>query len=141
MSYVWLSECTSKEYKSRAFTAINVVDALPMVITCFYFLFISKNWVHLSLFFCLLCWVALIVAFICPESPRWLLVSGRSVDAINELNKMGRMNRVSCPLIPLDTLFVEDPTNLQAVIGGSDKLSEINYARQQLAKRSSDSLN
>ena len=139
VSYVWLSECTSKDYKSRAFTAINVFDALPMVITCFYFLFVSKNWVHLSLFFCLLCWVALIVAFICPESPRWLLVSGRSVDGINELNKIGRMNKVSGPLIPLDTLFVEDPMNLQAVIGGSDKLSEINHARQQLLKKSSES--
>ena len=124
MSYVWLSECTSKEYKSRAFTAINIFDAFPMVVTCFYFMFISKNWVHLSLFFCILSYVALIIAFICPESPRWLLVSGRSREAIHELNNIGRMNRIPGPLIPADTLFVEDPTNLQAIIGFSEKHSE-----------------
>ena len=112
MSYVWLSECTSKDYKSRAFTCINIFDAMPMVVTCSYFMFISKNWVHLSLFFCVLSYVALIIAFICPESPRWLLVSGRSRDAIDELNKIGRMNRVPGPLLPSDTLFVEDPMNL-----------------------------
>ena len=89
VSYVWLSECTSKEYKARAFTTINIFDALPMVITCFYFMFISKNWVHLSTFFCVLSYVALIAAFICPESPRWLLVSGKSSEAIEELNKIG----------------------------------------------------
>ena len=140
VSYVWLSECTSKEYKSSAFTVINVFDALPMVVTCFYFMFISKNWVHLSLFFCVLCYVALIVAFICPESPRWLLVSGRSREAINELNKIGRMNKVAGPLIPADALFVEDPSNLQAIIAGSEKCSEIKFARQQFDQHSNAQL-
>ena len=78
VSYVWSSEVTSIEYKPRAYTMINVVDGLPMVVTCFYFMFISKNWIHLSIFFCALCYVALAAAFICPESPRWLLVNSRS---------------------------------------------------------------
>ena len=133
VSYVWLSECTSKEYKSRAFTIINMFDALPMVVTCFYFMFISKNWVHLSLFFCALSYVALLVAFICPESPRWLLVSGRSHAAIAELNKIGMMNRVPGAIIPSSTLFVEDPTNLQAIIGGSlNQCSEFKLSSQKL---------
>ena len=119
VSYVWLSECTSKEYKSRAFTIINMFDAMPMIVTCFYFMFISKNWVHLSLFFCALSYVALLVAFICPESPRWLLVSGKSQKAIAELNKIGMMNRKPGPMISPDTLFVEDPTNLQKIIDGT----------------------
>ena len=86
VSYVWLSECTSQPYKSSAFTAINIVDALPMVITCLYFMFVSEQWVYLSTFFCAISYLALALAFICPESPRWLLVKGNSVAAIRTLN-------------------------------------------------------
>ena len=93
VSYVWMSECTSKPHKANAFTYINIFDALPMVITCFYFMYISKNWMHLSLIFCILCYVALFCAFICPESPRWLLVNSRSHEAIQELNKIAIMNK------------------------------------------------
>lgn len=115
VSYVWLSECTSKPYKSRAFTTINVFDALPMVITCLYFQYVSKNWVHLSLFFCGLSYLALVFSFICPESPRWLLIKGRSAEAIAELNKIGRMNR-STERIPANAIFVEDTTNTQGFV-------------------------
>ena len=86
VSYVWSSECTSQLYKPKAYTWINVVDAMPMVLTCFYFQFISKNWVHLSTVFCILCYVALMAAFLCPESPRWLLINSRSDEAIQALN-------------------------------------------------------
>ena len=105
---------------------INIFDAFPMVVTCFYFMFISKNWVHLSLFFCILSYVALIAALICPESPRWLLVSGRSSEAIEALNKIAQMNKVSsAKYIPANALFVEDPTNLQALVEGSEKRSRL----------------
>lgn len=77
-SYVWLSECTSKPYKARAFTTINIFDALPMVLTCVYFQFISKDWMHLSLIFCVLSYLALFATYFCPESPRWLLINGNS---------------------------------------------------------------
>lgn len=114
VSYVWLSECTSRPYKTRAFTTINVIDSLPMVITCLYFLYVSKNWIHLSLFFCCLSYLALLLAFICPESPRWLLVKGRSAEAIEALNKIARMNKVAAR-IPANAIFVEDPTNFQKI--------------------------
>ena len=86
VSYVWLSECTSGPNKARAFTAINVFDGLPMVVTAGYFLFISKDWLYLSLFFCALSYIALMVAFFCPESPRWLIVNSRSAEGIDALN-------------------------------------------------------
>jgi len=78
VSYVWLSECTSQPFKSQAFTFINIFDAMPMAITCLYFMFVSKHWVYLSLFFCVLSYLALAAAFFCPESPRWLLIKGNS---------------------------------------------------------------
>ena len=86
VSYVWLSECTSGPNKSKAFTAINVFDAFPMVFTAGYFMLISKDWLYLSLFFCALSYIALMVAFFCPESPRWLIVNSRSAEGIEALN-------------------------------------------------------
>ena len=86
VSYVWLSECTSKPHKAQAFTYINVFDGFPMVFTCAYYLFISKNWIELPIMFAVLSYVALFLAYICPESPRWLLVNGNSEQAIDVLN-------------------------------------------------------
>ena len=85
-----------------------------MVLTCLYFLYVSKNWVYLSLFFCFLSYLALALAFICPESPRWHLVNGRSVEAIDTLNKIAEMNKVD-GRIPSDTVFAEDPSAVQAL--------------------------
>jgi len=114
ISYVWLSECTSKPYKTLAFTIINVVDSFPLSLTCLYFLYVSKNWVHLSLFFCILSYVALAASFLCPESPRWHLVKGNSKEAIKTLNQIAKLNGVSAR-IPEDAFFVEDPNNIPRV--------------------------
>ena len=84
-----------------------------MVLTCIYFLYVSKNWVYLSLFFCFLSYLALAVAFICPESPRWHLVNGRSVEAIDSLNQIAKLNKVP-GRIHSSAVFVEDPTAVQA---------------------------
>jgi len=111
VSYVWLSECTSNLYKAQAFTVINVFDALPISITCLYFLFVSKNWMPLSLFFCILCYISLIVSFACPESPRWHLVKGNSKKAIDALNQIARINQTRVR-IPKNAIFVEDPNNI-----------------------------
>lgn len=114
VSYVWLSECTSRQYKTRAFTMMNIFDSFPLVFICLWFLLIGKNWVHIPLFFCLMCYVALIAAILCPESPRWLLINGKSEQAIKALNKIARMNK-STLYIEESAMFVEDPTNIKAL--------------------------
>ena len=90
-----------------------------MVVTAGYFMFISKDWLYLSLFFCALSYIALMVAFFCPESPRWLIVNSRSAEGIVALNQMAKMNKVS-KRIPEYAVFVEDPKSVQARIEGGE---------------------
>ena len=109
VSYVWASECVPLPQKSLSFTIINLIDALPMAVLCLYFLFISKDWYYINFYVTLTGYVALMFAFICPESPRWLLVNGKSKEAIKVLNYMSKFNG-NLERIPNNTQFVEDPT-------------------------------
>ena len=113
-SYIYLSECTSSLYKPASFTYINIVDAAPLMITCLFYMLVSPNVMILPWVFTVLSYAAVFASFLCPESPRWLLVNGRSQEAIAELNKIASMNG-KAP-IPSDAIFVEDPTNIQAMI-------------------------
>ena len=49
---------------------------------------------------------ALVLAFICPESPRWLLYNGRTDEAIEAINYIAKFNG-SSEKIPLDATFEE----------------------------------
>ena len=94
VSYVWLSECVGFQYKSTAFTLINMFDGMTMANVCLYYMFISLDWFWLCLFFCLLSYVATLTILICPESPRWHLVNGRKREAIEAFNRIAEMNGV-----------------------------------------------
>ena len=89
---------------------INVFDCFPMPFLCLYFMFISKDWYPLNFWVLVLSYVSFALTFICPESPRWLLVNGRTKDAIEVLNYMARCNGNS-QRIPNDAQFVEDPSS------------------------------
>ena len=109
-SYVWLSESTSLPYKSKAFTYINLFDAFPMAIVGLYYVFISQDWFWLCFIFLIMTYIAIILLFFCPESPRWHLINGRTPEAIESLNQIAKMNGKE-DRIPTSAIFVEDPTN------------------------------
>jgi len=77
-SYVWLSECVGSSYKSTAFTMINIYDGMTMAVVCIYYMKINHSWFWLCLVQLLLSFAATATIMICPESPRWHLVNGRS---------------------------------------------------------------
>ena len=109
VSYVWLAECVPMSERSQAYTYINIFDAIPMAVFCFYVSYIQKDWLGINLIATGLSYIAFIMAFFCPESPRWYLVNGRREEAIKTLNYMAKVNR-SPYTIPKDAQFVEDPT-------------------------------
>ena len=44
VTYVWLSECVPTELKPRAYTVINIIDAVPMAVFCAYVAYVDKSW-------------------------------------------------------------------------------------------------
>ena len=114
VSYVWLSECVNYEHKPTAFTMINVFDSMPMVVVCLYYRYISSDWFYLCFVFAVLTYIATLVLFVCPESPRWHLVNGRTSEAIQTLNYMARMN--GGEEVASDAVFVEDPSNFEVKV-------------------------
>ena len=74
--YVWLSECFPFRLKSTAFTIINIVDSLPLLVTCFYLFFIERDIYPINIWVFYVSCAALALSVICPESPRWLLING-----------------------------------------------------------------
>ena len=100
---------------------------------------VSPNWIHLPLAFCVLTYVSLFLAFFCPESPRWHLVNGRTDQAIIELNKFARMNKGE--KIPADAVFVEDPKNLNREGEEEDGFSPLNLGNADGSKKDSSMMN
>ena len=127
VSYVWLSECVGFAYKSTAFTLINIFDGMTLAVICVYFLTISRDWFWLCLFFCGLSYVATFTIVICPESPRWYLVNGRTPDAIKVLNEISALNK-SENVIPDEAMFVEDPTNYEVTINPNERILEHRFS-------------
>ena len=92
VSYVWLSECVGFTYKSSAFTLINIFDGMTMAVVCVYYMWVSADWSWLCIFFTGLSYLAMALAFVCPESPKWHLVNGRTAEGIQALNIIARIN-------------------------------------------------
>ena len=100
-SYVWSSECVPFSRKAHAFTVINVFDASPPLLTGLWYIFIGRDWFLVYAITVVMGYSALFLGFICPESPRWLLLNGRQKEAIDALNKIARWNRTDAR-IPTD---------------------------------------
>ena len=96
-----------KKDKSIANTSLNSFDNATGLLGGLYFLFMSKHWFPLALFFFILGTIAyLILIFFCPESPKWLLLQDRREDAIKALNFIAIINRSPNRISP-DTKFPE----------------------------------
>ena len=76
-AYVWSSECVPFDRRAKAFTIINIVDAMPTFITGLFYLLVARDWFTIYAINVAVSITALMLAFFCPESPRWLLYNNK----------------------------------------------------------------
>ena len=83
-----------------------------MAMACISYMYLTRNWLWLCLASTCLSYLALFLAFFCPESPRWHLIHGRTPQAIDCLNRIAELNGVQeSEFIVHNAVFVEDPNN------------------------------
>lgn len=86
---------------------MNAFDTATLAVTSLYFLYVSRLWLYLYLFLTLCATIALLILmFVIPNSPKWLLIQGKKSEAIEALNKIAAING-SANRIPIDAEFVE----------------------------------
>ena len=83
-----------------------MMDCSSATITGVFYLVFSRDWFTIYLIHIIMSVSALVLAFICPESPRWLLYNGRTDEAIEAINYIAKFNG-SSEKIPLDATFEE----------------------------------
>ena len=94
--YVYLVELVPAKFSTIMNANITSFDSGTIAVVCLYFTFVSREWFPLIFGMTLLSTFALlIIIFILPESPIWLLNKGRTADAIVALNEIGKINGVS----------------------------------------------
>mmetsp|Transcript_24412 Transcript_24412/g.17166 ORF Transcript_24412/g.17166 Transcript_24412/m.17166 type:complete len:143 (+) Transcript_24412:91-519(+) len=77
LSFVYLFELSPQKNKMLACSFVNLIDALPLVLGCIYFKYISTNVNNLLIVMSSLHLLAVtIITLAFPESPKWLLITG-----------------------------------------------------------------
>jgi MFS family permease len=110
--YVWLFELVQTKNKAAAVTFLNAFDSSVMVQFGLYVIFVSRHWFYIELVAYSLAIASFMVIWrVIPESPKWLLINGRTMEAHQKFRTIAALNGVKCG-IPEDAVFVE-----QAIAG------------------------
>ena len=113
-----------------SFTIINIVDASPMSVTCFWLYFVNKDIKIINEIVFYIVVTALMLVMILPESPRWLIINNRRTDTINTLNYIAKWNW-SKRRIPKDAVFEEQlNTDIRATAERHDQVQTRNGGGQ-----------
>jgi MFS family permease len=105
--YVWMFELMETRHKSSACSVLNIINSGTMVVFGLYVLLVSRDWFPIELFM----WTIGILAYIAmyflmPESPRWLLINGRKLEALEKYEYIADFNKTEF-LIPQTANFQE----------------------------------
>lgn len=93
ISYVWLFDLVQQKDKPIAVGVLNAWDCLTISVVSFYYKFVSKHWFSLYFTMSLVGFTSLmILTFIIPESPKWLLHNKRRSEAIDSFNLIAKIN-------------------------------------------------
>ena len=105
--YIWLCELMETRHKSSACSVLNTFNSATIAIFGLYVLFISRDWFYIIFFMYLLGVISwFIILLMIPEAPRWLLINGRTKDALTSFEHISSLNAVEFTISP-DAVFIE----------------------------------
>ena len=93
VGFVYLMECMPTRYQSAATTAYFELDAIMYIVATFYFWKISKEWFWYCFIGYVWQFICIVCLFLIPESPRFLVSSGRMKEARKAFEKIAWWNR------------------------------------------------
>lgn len=104
-AFAWLFEMSGAKNKPFVTMTVNAFDRSSLFILGFTIVFISRWWVIIASIYITLGIISwLLIFFVLPESPMWLLCQDRKVECLNSLNWIARINGVEYR-IPEDQEF------------------------------------
>ena len=107
VSYVWVFELVETKHKGTVCSVVSMFDEMTPLIFCCYIKFVNKDWFPLVAGMTFAGVVALFLAVVVvPESPKFLLINGKTEEAIAALNRIAGLNCASSR-ISSDAVFVE----------------------------------
>jgi uncharacterized membrane protein len=84
-------EMAPREMK-RLVGTILVMGGVHIILTCLYYLYVSRNWHYLFVFYTTLIFIAFIMSYFIPESPAFLLSQNKQREALKTVNFIARWN-------------------------------------------------
>ena len=91
--YNWMFELCGNKHYSQANAAMNFCDAAISVVVCGFFLLIKRDWKPILMIYSFLGLSGIVLqVLLLPESPRFLLINGKTKEAIAALNQISRLN-------------------------------------------------
>mmetsp|Transcript_5997 Transcript_5997/g.10187 ORF Transcript_5997/g.10187 Transcript_5997/m.10187 type:complete len:304 (+) Transcript_5997:453-1364(+) len=110
MCYVMLFELVEDQYKSLTCTILNVVDGFTMGVTCIWFMFVSQDALKfLEYSFWVGTIASVLIIFLTPESPVFLILNDKQSDAKVILNQIAKVNKSANQVQRQDHLTLKDP--------------------------------
>lgn len=101
LCYTWTFEFLLKDHKARGSSVVNILEFTTCIFAGVYFLLIGTSVMPLLYFFYAYSLLGyLLVSFVVPESPKWLMLQGRREEAIEVLNYVAWFNRSKTTISP-----------------------------------------
>jgi hypothetical protein len=91
--YTYAFELVELKNKPLVCSAINIWDVSTLMWINLYILHVSRNWWYILAAYTFLGFIAwTIILIFGPESPKWMMMDGRSFDCKKQLEKIARFN-------------------------------------------------
>jgi len=125
VGFVFMLEFVIQKNQKKIATLYNVIDGFTYMIMTAYFLWISTQWIPITLVGFLLGVWGLLMSFATPESPKWLLKQKRFGEAEVVLTRLAKVNGIANfkfdeDLFDEETEKCEDSTKIDETAQGEN---------------------